>query len=38
MKQKTLKCKNCGYKVIVLEDCADIKMCPECDSPDMVEA
>jgi len=37
MNQKTLECKNCGYKVVVLEDCVDIKMCPECDSPDMVE-
>ena len=37
MNQKTLQCKSCGYKVIVLEDCFDIKMCPECDSEMVVE-
>jgi predicted RNA-binding Zn-ribbon protein involved in translation (DUF1610 family) len=37
MKQKTLVCKSCGYKLIVLEDCVNIEMCPECDSPDLVE-
>ena len=33
MNQKTLKCTNCGYKVIVLDNCVDIKLCPECDAP-----
>jgi len=35
--QKTLKCNNCGYKVVVFDDCVDIKMCPECDFPLVVE-
>jgi len=36
MKQKTLTCKSCGYKLIIFEDCIDIKVCPECDSADLV--
>ena len=37
MTQKTLVCTRCGYKVVILDDCVDVKLCPECDSPDLVE-
>jgi len=35
--KKTYKCVDCGYKVVVFDNCLDIIMCPECESPDLEE-
>jgi len=36
IKQKTITCKSCNHKIIVLDNCVDIKTCPECDGTDLV--
>ena len=37
MTQKTLVCSNCGYKVVVFDNCIKFDLCPECDNPNLVE-